>query len=877
MSHVLCGWSGALRSLLRRFQIRESLGPAVSSVTGCPEGCSMSCLGMALINLLYHHWMQAQCPGCMPMSYVDDWQILTSHVEQTMHVMHSLETFTTRVDLLLDKQKTYAWSTDPKGRRHLKLHRISTRRQAKSLGAQMQYTKSHGAKVIHDRIRDLKQMWQRLRMSLSPYFLKVRVLSRAAWPKGLHGVSATNVGPTVFRSLRAGAMRGLDSDGSGCSSWVHLGLVESPEADPQYWAVKETIRCTRLCQNEAQISMLCDLAVGAPSCLPSGGPTIALVHRLQYVGWTIHPGMVVEDSWGKFSLFAISMPELLTRLEKSWQYVVAAKMEARPCFQGLRCADPKSTRRFLSLLPLPEQGLYRKALNGAAFTNDVLCYFNDTGCNLCKFCGAVDSRKHRFWKCPAFGAERSFLPEGFVELAETLPACATQAGWALQSETQDEWWRYLNSLDVGPPQPFKPAWADMHGWVDVFTDGSCFMPTRENVRFASWSCCRAHPALHLQESEVIAAGALPGILQSAFRAELFAVSQALAWATGSKCKIRLWTDCQGVVTKLQGLLGGTWKPAPNVNHSNLWEQIVAMVEKLSPENCQITKVAAHQSIQQASTPLENWAFLHNSLADRAACLANLCRPESFWTLHRKHVEAVDCVQHVNKAIQRLILDVSKRVLVRDAIEAAAEPKDGDVTPGPAAPLKTSAGLQEWRPLTVQCMVPSQVSQKFGHRLTALVGAWFDEAQQLAQVESAQPQWIAWYQMLVDFQLRTGEPGPYFDGGWQDPAIRVILKARPFQFRKRCAWFVKLVKSFLHHNDIHIQQQVTRPASNVFALHTSSVWCVWSMERLQMVEQWVSSKLSRAATRDGRSLDSLPVAKQSAEQSPLNVLPGPLGF
>lgn len=439
----------------------------------------MSCLGMALINLLYHHWMQAQCPGCMPMSYVDDWQILTSHVEQTMHVMHSLETFTTRVDLLLDKQKTYAWSTDPKGRRHLKLHHISTRRQAKSLGAQMQYTKSHGAKVIHDRIRDLKQMWQRLRMSLSPYFLKVRVLSRAAWPKGLHGVSATNVGPTVFRSLRAGAMRGLDSDGSGCSSWVHLGLVESPEADPQYWAVKETIRCTRLCQNEAQISMLCDLAVGAPSCLPSGGPTIALVHRLQYVGWTIHPGMVVEDSWGKFSLFAISMPELLTRLEKSWQYVVAAKMEARPCFQGLRCADPKSTRRFLSLLPLPEQGLYRKALNGAAFTNDVLCYFNDTGCNLCKFCGAVDSRKHRFWKCPAFGAERSFLPEGFVELAETLPACATQAGWALQSETQDEWWRYLNSLDVGPPQPFKPAWADMRGWVDVFTDGSCFMPTRE--------------------------------------------------------------------------------------------------------------------------------------------------------------------------------------------------------------------------------------------------------------------------------------------------------------------------------------------------------------------------------------------------------------
>lgn len=143
----------------------------------------------------------------------------------------------------------------------------------------MQYTKSHGAIVIHDRIRDLKPMWQRLRMSLSPYFLKVRVLSRAAWPRGLHGVSATHVGPTVFRTLRAGAMRGLEAEGSGCSSWVLLGLVESPEAeDPHFWAVKESMRCTRLCQNEAQISMLCDLAVSDPSCLPSGGPTIALVH-----------------------------------------------------------------------------------------------------------------------------------------------------------------------------------------------------------------------------------------------------------------------------------------------------------------------------------------------------------------------------------------------------------------------------------------------------------------------------------------------------------------------------------------------------------------------------------------------------------------------
>ena len=204
-SHVLCGWAGALSSLTRRFQIRESLGPPITSVTGCPEGCSMSCVGMLLINLLFHYWMESLCPDSVPLSYVDDWQVLTHKVEQTVDIMQSLEEFTSRVDLLLDKQKTYAWSTDPHGRSLLKHRHIPAKRHARSLGAQVQYTKAqkaHGAKVIHGRIQDLQQMWPRLKSSASPYFMKVRVLSRAAWPKGLHGISATHWGQTAFRTRR---------------------------------------------------------------------------------------------------------------------------------------------------------------------------------------------------------------------------------------------------------------------------------------------------------------------------------------------------------------------------------------------------------------------------------------------------------------------------------------------------------------------------------------------------------------------------------------------------------------------------------------------------------------------------------------------------
>lgn len=160
-----------------------------------------------------------------------------------------------------------------------------------------------------------------------------------------------------------------------------------------------------------------------------------------------------------------------------------------------------SARKFLSMLPLQDQGLFRKALNGAAFASDVLCHFNDTGSDLCKFRGERDSRKHRFWACPAFHAEKSELSADFLQLVDRLPACLTQAGWAIPSETHDEWWSYLIELQHGPPRSLQCVWMDGLGWVDLFTGGSCCLPTSEEVRFASWSVCRANPDVTLQDSD----------------------------------------------------------------------------------------------------------------------------------------------------------------------------------------------------------------------------------------------------------------------------------------------------------------------------------------------------------------------------------------
>ena len=68
--HVLTAWAGALSGLGRRFQIGSNLSRPVYSVTGMPEGDGLSCLGMLIVDILFHQWHRHFFPLCEPVSYV---------------------------------------------------------------------------------------------------------------------------------------------------------------------------------------------------------------------------------------------------------------------------------------------------------------------------------------------------------------------------------------------------------------------------------------------------------------------------------------------------------------------------------------------------------------------------------------------------------------------------------------------------------------------------------------------------------------------------------------------------------------------------------------------------------------------------------------
>lgn len=427
---ILIAWAGALSQMQRRFQIRNSLSPAIWSSCGFPEGDAMSCVAMLVVDILYHEWFHHFLPLSQPISYVDDWQLLLCDPAQMTEVTRTLDSLVDALDLLLDKKKTHVWAVQPSGRRQLREQGFTLTSACKNLGAHMQFTKQHTNSVQMDRIQTLNDLWPRLRLSACGYHLKVRALKCAAWPRGLHAIAATTVSLATFQSLRAGAMKGLGEDHAGSNSLLHLGLVEHPCADPHLWSIYQTFRFVKDCGRKDVVQDV--LSSMANGLLPVANTiTSTLLQRIHFLGWHVSAAGKLVDEFGEFSLFSVSCPELLMRLEWQWLKVVVSATSHRVSLTGLEFVWPQSTRQWLRVQSPSDQALYRNILNGTHITQDGKKYCNASLDDVCPFCPCSDSRYHRFWQCEHFAWARTTLPSTFLDSVCDLPEAVSCYGWDL--------------------------------------------------------------------------------------------------------------------------------------------------------------------------------------------------------------------------------------------------------------------------------------------------------------------------------------------------------------------------------------------------------------------------------------------------------------
>eukprot|EP00438_Fugacium_kawagutii_P006433 Skav208832 [mRNA] locus=scaffold1193:44122:48009:- [translate_table: standard] len=767
-------WSRALASIERRFQIRSCTGPAVRSTTGCPEGDALSVCGMLCLNLLLHRWVTLRYPSITLYSYVDNIEVVGDSGADVIAGMQGLHQFCDLVDMAIDTNKSYVWSISAAARKELKVTPYSTRLWARDLGGHIQYCKVPTNSTITQRCGALGPLWSRLARSVAPYRQKVLALRQKAWPQSLHGVSSVHLADGHFTTMRTGAMKGLGEYKPGVSLIAHLGMIEQPESDPQFYALLTTALMFRDMHATADHAayVLQELTHRYHTSAYQPGPTNVLLQRLYQIAWSWSHGTVFSDHQGlPIDLLFCPVQELRVRLVEGWHNRVQNLLTHRGTFEGIQYAHAGLTVRPVRKLELEDQAILRKCLNGAFLTADHLQHREVPQPTTCKFCNAPDSQLHRHWECPYFQDCREVPAERCHEVV-AISQCLANHGWVPEPpslclfRTQCLQIPVESSHHVWPPWPVDEIFA--------FTDGSCLSPTVPEARLASWGVVMGDPAGNFW---ALSNGLLPGWIQTVIRAEIFAVISACEAAMLQQCPLRLWVDNDLLYRRLLRAQQGTLQLQRNAKDADLWNQLQQVVSALGDMLLSVTKVCSHQNLDQAADAYEEWVFRGNCAADYAAAQA-FSRFPSILQAQQQLAIDLQTVETLRKAVHTTMIRIGRKA------------------------------IQAQNPVSVQSDVPHQASFAQDHlviipRINAMdippkycfhgMNVLLNWLADITHEDAAVVR-VSWYQLNAAYEHMTGQQGVRHNKKtkqWEAPA-----RGRQVNFVKRCNFFSAYVRAVL---------------------------------------------------------------------------------
>lgn len=630
-------WAGFLGCMNRRFWVNGSVSKPTFSDCGFPEGCGLSCLSMLVLTQAWHEWTAVSGRLPTPLSYVDNWEVVCRDSEGILEAFNRTLEFASVLQLQVDPAKTVAWAVQKDDRDFLRSQGLRTVHDCRDLGAHVVFSRQIRNATVVARFEALSDFWPRLKSAPGSFMQKTRIVRTVAWPRCLHAISGSLVGRKHFHSLRTSLISALQHSKPGANAFVLCWL---DDLDPQLTAILATIRDWRSLGSEVHKQIMLSSLRDNPAgfTVGPGSLTQVLIQRMHILGWSLNADGFVTDSIGSFHLVDTCWDDVRTRVHFAWQKVVWEQIKQRKDFTGFLQSDVHFTRQVLATLGAYEAGILRNNLIGMTLTNHHACYWSDSGTALCSHCGADDTLWHRFWTCPHSVDLRSKLEPFVLDLVPALPLTLTERGWGLKSSYHDAWVQMLLAI----PTAIQPSSCpDPEGTerINLFTDGSCLWPHMPQYRVAAWGLTFA-PSLRLDpvasDSQVVAAGPLPGITQTAYRAELYAVMVALKLLEQWGRKGILWIDCQSVLDRYHLYIGGRKRLNPNGPHHDLWVEICRIVHSCGSDIVQLVKVSAHQVWDHETPAVLRWAMIHNGCVDRVARLANQLRGEDFWSLWQLH-------------------------------------------------------------------------------------------------------------------------------------------------------------------------------------------------------------------------------------------------
>ena len=315
---------------------------------------------------------------------------------------------------------------------------------------------------------------------------------------------------------------------------------------------------------------------------------------------------------------------------------------------------------------------------------------------------------------------------------------------------------------------------------------------------------------------MIAGGQLSGFLQTAFRAELAAVLAAILFAAKHSTPCWVYSDCQGVVDRVQGFLNGFPRPGTRGRNSDLWTRIFDAVLEARQWLRGIVKVKAHQDVAMARSPEEAWLWENNHHADRAADAMNQARSPQFWQLWDRVRKG--WVLESQRA--KVVFDLHKTIALRAVF---------DQTPrrAPAIRLDTT-GVP-----VLSCPVVSNeelmdVSGTFGFQFCQVLANWI--RLRCHGNRGGVPRWMSLLQLLVLFMRDTGLRPPVYHvrrKRWLQPGTHVEAAFVEVDSGRRLQWWRRTLRDILVAHKACFRIEETRPFSSALLVRLPAILVDWS--------------------------------------------------
>ena len=336
-------------------------------------------------------------------------------------------------------------------------------------------------------------------------------------------------------------------------------------------------------------------------------------------------------------------------------------------------------------------------------------------------------------------------------------------------------------------------------------DGSCLLPQHKCLRLAAWAVVLGAASIQ-HAPAVLHAGTLAGLVQSSFRAEVFAMLVAPSVAEMSCGPFVLWSDCEGVVSRVLRFQSGAPKPCPLSSNSDLWTQIWQLVQ-LVGERIQVRKVPAHDDPDRAQDAVHEWAVVQNVAADGAAKQANLNRPQSFWRMWN----AVRV--SYNKQV-----DVAQKVIaLHAAIGTRAVRSKPDRAEMRRQPEQEAAAISLYMPRLRDTPMPKLVDRWGADYLDKLC-KWLDGI--FGNRDNGDPViWISGVELLLDFLFEHQMVPPIYL-----PERKVWVRSPHIQAEtaKRVRWFIGHCNAVAHVAGYQLQFRPRWPSCSALGVQLPCV-------------------------------------------------------